>query len=101
MEGGTTCIICNKNQLNYQTKTFRICEDLSAKKFLKACKFFDDDTCRKCVYLKNPNDVYTAFIHYHKACMNGYLFKFKREVKTILNGDTPESEGEIIQIFKV
>ena len=31
--------------MNYQTKTFRICEDLSAKKFLKACKFFNDGVC--------------------------------------------------------
>ena len=84
--------------MNFQTKTFRICEDLSAKKFLKACKFFDNDTYRKCIYLKIPNDVYAADIRYHKACR--YLLKFKREVETILNGDTPESEEEIIQIFK-
>ena len=32
--------------------------------------------------------------------MNEYLLKFKREVETILNGDTPEGEDEIIQIFK-
>ena len=32
--------------------------------------------------------------------MNGYLLKFKLEVETILNGDTPEGEYEIIQIFK-
>ena len=36
-KGVTTCIICNKNQTNYQTNTFRMCEDLSVKKFLKAC----------------------------------------------------------------
>ena len=95
-KGVTTCIICNKNQINYQT----VCENLSAKKFFKACKFFDDDRFRKCIYLKTPNDVYAADIHYHKACMNGYLLKFKLEVETILNGDTPEGEYEIIQIFK-
>ena len=81
-------------------KTFRICEDLCAKKILKACKIFDDDTCRKFIYLKTSNDVYAADIHYHKACMSGYLLKFKREVETILNGDTPEDEDEIIQIFR-
>ena len=89
-----------QNQMNYQMKTFRICEDLSAKIFLKTCKFFDDDRYRKCIYLKGPNCVYAADIHYHKACMSEYLRKFKQEFETILNGHNPEGEDEIIQIFK-
>ena len=67
---------------------------------MKAWKFFDDERYRKCIYLKAPNDVYAADTHYHKACMSGYLLKFKQEVETILKGDTPEGADEIIQIFK-
>ena len=86
--------------MNYQTKTYRICEDLCAKKFLQACKFFDDDTYRRCIYLKTPKDVYAADVHYHKTCLSRYLLKFKRAVEIILDGDTQECENEIMQLFK-
>ena len=63
--------------MNYQTKAFIICKDLSANKFLKVWKFFDDVTCRKCIYLKTANVAYAAdLLHVHKACMSWYILKF-------------------------
>src|ERR1700690_3826659 len=62
----------NNNPI-YVREKFRLCEEESAQKFLKAMKFRSDEVLVRCADLDTPEKIFAADIYCHKHCLCRYI----------------------------
>ena len=93
------CVICNFVKKRNISERFRIGSKSRAWHFLAAINFNKDDVYQRCVFCKQPGDVFAADVLYHSNCLSAYLLKFDRELEKVneycvnaSSGDTDSDE---------
>ena len=74
------CIICNCAKHKGTYKKYRLSEDRSASKFLKAAVALQDAVYVRTCDLQDVNSVFSADLFYHDLCMKGYVRMYERKV---------------------
>ena len=71
------CTICVSDRIQVKgvrvREKFRLCEEESAQKFLKAMRFRSDDVWVRCADLDTPEKIFAADIYCHKYCLSQYV----------------------------
>ena len=71
------CTICASDRIQLKGKRvrekFRLCEEESAQKFIRAMTFRRDDVWVRCADLDAPDKIFAADIYCHKSCLTQYV----------------------------